>query len=89
MCHEKINHLSPRSPLNVGWHRRPSITLCLHGQQPHQIPLPPVSHRLAPEFATFAELFHRQDYGTMNTLLDHSLAVMQTLDKLREISIPA
>jgi predicted dehydrogenase len=66
-----------------------SITLCLHGQQPHQIPLPPVSHRLAPDFATFAELFHRQDYGTMNTLLDHSLAVMQTLDKLREISIPA
>ncbi len=66
-----------------------SITLCLHGQQPHQIPLPPVSHRLAPEFATFAELFHRQDYGTMSTLLDHSLAVMQTLDKLREISIPA
>ena len=59
-----------------------SITLCLRGQQPKQIPLPPVNHRLAPEFAAFAEIFHRQDFDTMNHLLDHSLAVMQTIDKI-------
>ena len=61
-----------------------SITLCLRGHQPRQIPLSPVSHRLAPEFAAFADLFHHQDYETMNQLLDHSLAVMQTLDELRK-----
>ena len=60
-----------------------SITLCLHGQQPQQIPLPSVSHRLTPEFATIANIFHCQDYITMNRLLDHSLAVMQTVDMIR------
>lgn len=71
-----------------------SITLCLHGQQPCQVPLPsfappaapadsPLRHRLAPEFAAFADLLRRQDYDTMNRLLDHSLAVMQTIDHLR------
>ena len=61
-----------------------SITLCLRGHQPRQIPLSPVPHRLAPEFAAFADLFHHQDYETMNQLLDHSLAVMQTMDELRK-----
>ena len=59
-----------------------SITLCLRGQQPQQIPLPPVTHRLAPEFFAFADILHREDYATMNRLLDHSLAVMQTMDEL-------
>ena len=60
-----------------------AITLCLRGQHPRPIPLPPVSHRLAPEFAAFSHLFHSQDYATMNRLLDHSLIVMQTVDQLR------
>jgi predicted dehydrogenase len=60
-----------------------SITLCLLGQQPRQIPLPPVSHRLAPEFMAIADIFHRKDFDTMNHLLDHSLAVLQTIDKIR------
>ena len=59
-----------------------SITLCLHGQQPRQIPLPSVSHRLAPEFLAFADIFHRKDFDTMNQLLDHSLAVMKVVDKI-------
>ena len=59
-----------------------SMTLYLRGQQPQQIPLPPVSHRLAPEFAAFVDLFHREDYATMNRLLDHSLAVMQVVDDI-------
>lgn len=59
-----------------------SITLCLHGQQPHQIPLPSVSHRLAPEFMAIADIFHRKDFDTMNHLLDHSLAVMKVVDKI-------
>ena len=59
-----------------------AITFCLRGQQPRLIPLPPVAHRLAPEFRAFADLFHRQDYDTMNRLLDHSLAVMQTVSLL-------
>ncbi len=59
-----------------------AITLCLHGQQPRQIPLPPVSHRLAPEFMAIADIFHRKDFDTMNHLLDHSLAVMKVVDKI-------
>ena len=59
-----------------------SITLCLRGQQPQQIPVPPVAHRLAPEFAAFASILHHQDFATMNHLLHHSLAVMQTVDEL-------
>lgn len=59
-----------------------SITICLRGEQPRQIPLPPVSHRLAPEFKAIADILHRQDYDTMNRLLEHSLAVMQTIDKI-------
>ena len=59
-----------------------SMALCLHGQQPQQIPLPPVTHRLAPEFIAFANILHSMDYATMNRLLDHSLAVMQTVDEL-------
>lgn len=59
-----------------------SITLCLHSQQPRQIPLPSVSHRLAPEFAAIADILHRKDLDTMNQLLDHSLAVMQVVDKI-------
>ena len=59
-----------------------AITLCLRGQQPEEIPLPPVSHRLAPEFAIIAALFHQQDYTTINRLLDHSLLVLQTLDEM-------
>lgn len=59
-----------------------AITLCLRGQQPQQVPLSPVAHRLAPEFAAFADILRREDYATMNRLLDHSLAVMQTVDTL-------
>ncbi len=59
-----------------------AITLCLRGQQPQSIPLPPVSHRLAPEFSVFADLFHQQDYTTINRLLDHSLLVLQTVDEM-------
>lgn len=59
-----------------------AITLCLRGQQPQQIPLSPVTHRLAPEFAAFADILRREDYATMNRLLDHSLAVMHTVDSL-------
>lgn len=59
-----------------------AITLCLRGQQPQQIPLSPVTHRLAPEFAAFADILQRKDYATMNRLLDHSLAVMHTVDSL-------
>ena len=59
-----------------------SFTLCLHSQQPQQMPLPSVYHRLAPEFTAIADIMHRQDYTTMNRLLDHSLAVMQTIDKI-------
>ena len=61
-----------------------SITLCLHDQQPQQIPLPYVSHRLAPEFVAIADIIHRVDYTTMNRLLDHSLAVLQTIDEIRK-----
>ena len=59
-----------------------SITICLRGQQPQQIDLPPVSHRLAPEFAAIADILHRQDYATMNQLLDHSLTVMKVVDEI-------
>ena len=59
-----------------------AMTICLRGQQPRQIDLPPVAHRLAPEFAAFAEILRRQDYVTMNCLLDHSLAVMKVVDEL-------
>ncbi len=64
------------------------LTLCLNGGQPKEIPVPPLSHRLAPEFAAFADILSRQDFGTMNSLLDHSLAVMQTLDGLRPCPEP-
>ena len=60
-----------------------AITLCLRGQQPQQIPLSPVAHRLAPEFAAFDDILRREDYTTMNRLLDHSLAVLRTVDSLR------
>ena len=60
-----------------------SITICLRGEQPRQIPLPPVSHRLAPEFKAIADIVQRQDYNTMKRLLEHSLAVMKTVDELR------
>ena len=59
-----------------------AMTICLRGQQPRQIPLAPVSHRLAPEFAAFADILRRQDYATMNRLLDHSLAVMKVVDEI-------
>lgn len=59
-----------------------AITLCLRGQQPHSVALPPVSHRLAPEFAAMAAMLHRQDRAAMNRLLDHSLTVLQTVDAL-------
>jgi len=59
-----------------------AITLCLRGQQARLITLTPVSHRLAPEFAAIADILHRRDYDTMNRLLDHSLAVMQTMGKV-------
>ena len=59
-----------------------TITICLRGQQSRQIDLPPVSHRLAPEFAAIADILHRQDYATMNQLLDHSLAVMKVMDEI-------
>lgn len=59
-----------------------TITICLRGQQPRQIDLPTVSHRLAPEFAAIADIIHRQDYATMNQLLDHSLAVMKVVDEI-------
>ena len=61
-----------------------AITLCLRGEQPREIPLAPVAHRLAPEFAAFADILQRRDYETMNRLLDHSLAVMQTVDLLNQ-----
>ena len=59
-----------------------TVTLCLRGQQPQPIPVPSVAHRLAPEFAAFADLLRREDFATMNRLLDHSLAVMQTVDAM-------
>jgi predicted dehydrogenase len=59
-----------------------AMTICLRGQQPRQIPFAPVSHRLAPEFAAFADILRRQDYATMNRLLDHSLAVMTVVDEI-------
>lgn len=59
-----------------------AMTICLRGQQPRQIPLAPVSHRLAPEFAAFADILRRQDYATMNCLLDYSLAVMKVVDEI-------
>ena len=59
-----------------------AMTICLRGQQPRQIPFAPVSHRLAPEFAAFADILRRQDYATMNRLLDHSLAVMKVVDEI-------
>ena len=59
-----------------------AITLCLRGQQPQQIPLSPVTHRLAPEFAAFDDILRRGDYATMNRLLDHSLSVLRTVDSL-------
>ena len=59
-----------------------AMTLCLRGEAPRSIPLQPVVHRLAPEFAAFADILHRQDYATMNRLLDHSLAVMKVVDEL-------
>ena len=37
---------------------------------------------MAPEFAAIADILHRRDYDTMNRLLDHSLAVMQTMGKV-------
>ena len=60
-----------------------AITLCLHGQQPRQIPLSPVSHRLAPEFRAITDMLHQRDYATMNHLLDHSLSVLQTIDEIQ------
>ena len=62
--------------------RNEGVTLCLRGEEPQEIPLPPVNHRLAPEFAAFADILHRGDFDTMNRLLDHSLAVMQTLEQI-------
>ena len=59
-----------------------AMTICLRGQQPRQIPIAPVSHRLAPEFAAFADILRRQDYALMNRLLDHSLAVMTVVDEI-------
>lgn len=59
-----------------------SMTLCLRGQQRQHITLPSVAHRLAPEFAAFADLLRREDFATMNRLLDHSLSVMQTVDSM-------
>ena len=59
-----------------------SITLCLRGEAPRAIDIPDVSHRLAPEFAAFVDILHRGDFGTMNRLLDHSLSVMQTLERI-------
>ena len=59
-----------------------SITLCLRGEAPRAIDIPEVSHRLAPEFAAFADILHRGDFDTMNRLLDHSLSVMQTLERI-------
>ena len=58
------------------------VTLCLRGEEPQEILLPPVNHRLAPEFAAFAEILRQHDFATMNSLLDHSLAVMQTLEQI-------
>ena len=60
--------------------RNEGVTLCLRGEEPQEIPLPPVNHRLAPEFAAFAEILRQHDFATMNSLLDHSLAVMQSVD---------
>ncbi|MBP5771524.1 MAG: Gfo/Idh/MocA family oxidoreductase [Bacteroidaceae bacterium] len=59
-----------------------SMTLSLRGQPSRQIPLPPVVHRLAPEFEAFADLLRREDFMAMNRLLDHSLTVMQLMDEL-------
>lgn len=59
-----------------------AMILCLRGEAPRPISLQPVAHRLAPEFAAFADILHRQDYATMNRLLDHSLAVMKVVDEI-------
>ena len=59
-----------------------AITICLRGEAPRSIPVQPVAHRLAPEFAAFADILRRQDYAMMNRLLDHSLAVMKVVDEI-------
>lgn len=56
------------------------MTICRRGEAPQEIALPPVSHRLAPEFTAFEAILQRKDYTAMNRLLDHSLAVAKTLD---------
>ena len=61
-----------------------SITLGLRGHHPQPISLPPVSHRLAPEFAHFIGLFRHRDHAAINRLLHHSIAVSQTLDIIRD-----
>lgn len=58
------------------------LTWCLNGGQPQEMDVPPVAHRLAPEFAAFASLYAQRDYDGMNHLLDHSLSVMELLSTL-------
>ena len=58
------------------------VTLCLRGEAPRAVPVPTVTHRLAPEFAAFADILGRRDFAAMNRLLDHSLMVMQLVDAI-------
>ena len=59
-----------------------TLTLGLRGQHPQTVPLQPVTHRMAPEFAHFIDIFHHDDTSTASRLLDHSLIVSHTLDSL-------
>jgi len=58
-----------------------SITIGLRDQAPRAISLPPVSHRLAPEFAAFVHIMGSHDFDYANSLLDHSIEVMKVIDK--------
>lgn len=60
-----------------------SVTLCLRGKEPSSLPVAPVSHRMAPEFAAFERIYTQHDQATMNRWLDHSIVVMSLLDVLR------
>ena len=63
------------------------LTICLRGSAPEAIDLPAVTHRLAPEFAAFVEIFASKDYAQMDALLQHSIAVMEIVEKLRDQSL--
>lgn len=64
-----------------------SITLCLRGEEPKEIPVEKPVHRLAPEFATFTRLFHQADrqaaLDKARDLIQLSYNVMKTVEMLQ------